>query len=165
VRHIGRARSPRKESAGLPQCAHTHATLRRDAQSGLFMCQESTLALTYFTSSRGASTSDGLSARSHLEQIARTGPTRVGFPGPRWCTSLRLTSCRTAVTRAGRSVCRCLEWPQAVSGCHRRRDLNQPSGWLRVLLAVALRASCGKRAPRGPEAAWRSGDRSPREMN
>ena len=64
----------------------------------------------------------------------------VDFPGPRWCASLRLTLSRTAVERS-RVVCRCLEWPQAVSG-FLKSAATLPTVPVRALLAVP----CGRRA-------------------
>jgi hypothetical protein len=66
-----------------------------------------------------------LGASSRDEEIARRAFS-VDFPGPRWRASLRLPMSRTAVERR-RVVCRCLEWPQAVSGCLNRLRLQSPS--------------------------------------
>ena len=70
------------------------------------------------------------------------------------CASVRLTMCRAAFMSARRTVCRCLERPQAVSG------VSIPAAILtnRSGSRCALRATRMKRAPRGHEPTWRSGD-------
>jgi hypothetical protein len=55
----------------------------------------------------------------HAGDISSRGSraqSRQWVPGSRWCASVRLASCRRSKRARGRVVCRCLEWPHAVSG-------------------------------------------------
>ena len=67
----------------------------------------------------------------------------------RWNASVRLVMCRPQ-SSAGRVVCRCLEWPQAVSGFLKSAaTLTKRSG--EGASCSGLRATSSKHAPRDCE--------------
>jgi hypothetical protein len=77
----------------------------------------------------GASTSCRVALRRHLlsRMLARRRPTPSCPPAPRWCASVRLASCQTAVA----SVWSLVQLPRVASGrlgrCPIGCDLHQPS--------------------------------------
>ena len=82
------------------------------------------------------------------------------FPVPRWCASGAAGHVAEPQSSASRVVCRCPEWPQAVSGVLKSAaTLTNRSG--EGASCCALRATSSKHGPRGPEADVGGGDESP----
>ena len=109
-----------------------------------------------------ASMADAQAATSRDEEVACRAYL-CWFPGP---SVVRFGAADSVEPQssASRVVCRCPEWPQAVSGVLKSAaTLTNRSG--EGASRCALRATSSKHGPRGPEAVVGSGDESPFEMN
>jgi hypothetical protein len=99
-----------------------------------------------------------------LEELARRGPLRVWFPGPRWCTSMRLAMCRTAKRTLGRlDAVASSGFRPSRAVCRRLRPY--PTVPDEGASAVAPQGEPLEACSTRPWGDMESGDRSPREMN
>ena len=100
--------------------------------------------------------------RPLVTRKSRVGRFCAGFPVPRWVRFCAADPVEPQ-SSASRVVCRCPEWPQAVSDRLKSgATLTNRSG--EGASCCALRATSSKHGPRGPQADVWSGDESPREM-